>query len=76
MVRFGGISGSFGLTMARPNSPDMPSKLARQVRLSRNTVSLITKIHLYCNTKSRDREYIQACVNCGEKKFFYPFVSE
>ena len=47
MVRFGGISGSFGLamgilarlrlakirTMARPNSPDMPPKRTKKVRL-------------------------------------------
>ena len=47
LVRFGGISGSFGLamgisarlrlakirTMARPNSPDMPPKRTKKVRL-------------------------------------------
>ena len=47
MVRFGGIAGSFGLemgilarlrlakirTMARPNSPDMPPKRTKKVRL-------------------------------------------
>ena len=47
LLRFGGISGSFSLamrilarprlakirTMARPNSPDMPSKRTKKVRL-------------------------------------------
>ena len=52
MVRFGGISGSFGLamgilarlrlakirTMARPNSPDMPPKRTKKVRLGISTI--------------------------------------
>ena len=51
LVRFGGISGSFGLamgilaplrltkirTMARPNSPDMPPKRTKKVRLGINS---------------------------------------
>ena len=53
LVRFGGISGSFGLvmgilarlrlakirTMARPNSPDMPPKRTKKVRLGIFTVT-------------------------------------
>jgi len=51
MVRFGGISGSFGFamgilarlrlakirTMARPNSPDMPPKRTKKAQLGINT---------------------------------------
>ena len=54
LVRFGGISGSFGLamgifarlslakirSMARPNSPDMPPKRTKKVRLSINNLQL------------------------------------
>ncbi len=56
MVRFGGISGSFGLdmgilarlrlakiqTMAWPNSPDMPPKRTKKVRLGIN-ITLASK---------------------------------
>ena len=58
MVRFGSISSSFGLTMgilarlrvakirtmARPNSPDMPPKRAKKVRLGISIVLFV----LYC----------------------------
>ena len=40
LVRFGGISGSFGLAMgilARPNSPDILLKRTKKVRLGTNT---------------------------------------
>jgi len=53
LVRFGGISGSFGLavgvfarlclakirTMARPNSPDMPPKRTKKVRLGIKSIN-------------------------------------
>jgi len=55
LVRFGGIPGSFGLamgnlarlrlakirTMARPNSPDMPPKRTKKVRLGRIIIIII-----------------------------------
>ena len=60
MVRFGGISGSFGLamgilarlrlakirTMARPNSPDMPPKRTIKVRLGIFTVALFFTFYI------------------------------
>ena len=41
MVRFGDVSGSFGLAMARPNLPDIPPKSTKKVRLGIKIVILI-----------------------------------
>ena len=72
LVRFGGISGSFGLamgilarlrltkirTMARPNSPDMPPKLTKKVRLGINVKLFVNNMAFHETTYIQNTRYL------------------
>ena len=86
MVRFGSISSSFGLTMgilarlrlakirtmARPNSPDMPPKRTKKVRLGIKIglFSTLLQVISFLQVKlASQKDNCKSCVNEFVEKF-------
>ena len=86
LVRFGSISSSFGLTMgilarlrlakirtmARPNSPDMPPKRTKKVRLG---ISISTSLLLCCRKMTPNSFHQRLGFSVGLCSLYQDFVT-